>query len=427
MEFTQVQKLLSGEKILTPFEVNQIAREVLESLTFKVKGEVFELKRDKKYTLVYFGLKDEKGRVKCIASHYLIDNLDFELKDGMEIIVLAQLTVYEMKGEFQLRVLEASPVGKGSLYEELEKLKAKLHAEGIFDSTRKKPLPEFPEKIGVITSEKGEGAWKDVLKVIKERFPAVELVLVDVMVEGKKAVAQIVKALEVLNQREDIDLIILTRGGGSFEDFMPFNTEEVAKAVANSHIPVICAIGHEKDVSIAELAADKRAPTPTYAAQLAVKDKTSLLQRIDELMEKIEKMKKFPVEYQTKLKEIMGIIRQRIWFHLELKKKGLLFLESKIEEFGQKFKILNLQLENLKEKIQRSYLTLLEHKKKDLNKALKLIELLDPYRLLQKGYTITYNREGKLITSIKDIQEEEIIFTQFKEGKVKSKVLKKLI
>lgn len=244
------------------FDSNEILRQVY------VRGEISNFK----YHLsghLYFVLKDERAQIRCVMFKNRTILLPFMPENGMKVIALGYVTVYERNGEYQLYVDDMQPDGIGALYLAYEKLKEKLQKEGLFDVSFKKPIPFLPKKIGIITSLNG-AAIRDLLTVIRRRYPNVNILIAPVSVQGKQAVDEICEAIKDLNNVGNLDVIILGRGGGSIEELWTFNEEKVARAIFNSRIPIISAVGHETDYTIADFVADKRAPTPSAAGEMVV-------------------------------------------------------------------------------------------------------------------------------------------------------------
>jgi len=267
--------------------LNSEVRAVLEGSfpLLWVEGEISNLSRPSSGH-VYFSLKDPHAQVRCALFRMRRTHLRFQPTNGMQVLVRARVGLYEGRGEFQLIVEHMEPAGEGALRQAFEQLKRKLAAEGLFATERKRPLPGFPRQLGIITSPTG-AAVRDVLSVLQRRLPALPVVLYPVPVQGDGAAERIVQALEVANRRRECDVLLLVRGGGSLEDLMAFNDEAVARAVAGSQIPVIAGVGHEIDFSIADFVADRRAPTPSAAAELASPDRRELLQKIGTLTRRL--------------------------------------------------------------------------------------------------------------------------------------------
>lgn len=250
-------------------EVNALAKELLEQVTIWVEGEIFDYKSSSgRYYYIYFQLKDESGQMilPSIMLPQVFSSLNFDFDNGQKVLAHGKLTLFTKSGKFQFQADRLELAGEGQLARQLELLKAKLQAEGLLDQSRKRPLPELSQKIGVITSEASD-AWVDFQRHSLTKVPFLELILADVFVQGPKAVNSIVRAIERM-QTQDVELLVITRGGGSLEDLAAFNDERVARAIAASSIPTLVGVGHEKDITIADLVADVRASTPTNAGQM---------------------------------------------------------------------------------------------------------------------------------------------------------------
>lgn len=257
---TYVKSLLDGDDVLS---------------SVSVRGEISNLSQPRSGHL-YFSLKDGEGLIRCVMFRSQAQRVSFPLSDGLSVVARGSVTLYPKDGVYQLYVSALSRDGVGSLWLAFEALRQKLGGEGLFDPERKKPLPPYPKKIGIVTSPTG-AAIRDMIRILGRRFPPAELLIVPARVQGAEAPAELAAGIERLNRRDDIDLIIIGRGGGSFEDLFAFNDETLARTVAASRIPVISAVGHETDFTISDFVADLRAATPSAAAELAVPDRTELL------------------------------------------------------------------------------------------------------------------------------------------------------
>ena len=246
---------------------------IVDVPTLWVEGEISELKVPQRVQTVFFTLKDPNNgfMLSCTIPKARYEALRLDLRDGDQVQCFGRPDIYAARGTFQLRVQSMEHAGRGLLLQQLEALKAKLEAEGLFDPARKRPLPFLPRRVGVITGA-GAAAQGDFLRNVHERFPPVKLVMIETLVQGERAAAQIVAALRRMQQVEDVDVIVVTRGGGAFEDFLPFSDERVCRAIAACPIPVVSAIGHEKDTPISDFVADLRVSTPTAAARTVVPD-----------------------------------------------------------------------------------------------------------------------------------------------------------
>ena len=267
-------------RVLTVSELNALAREALEKEfpSVWVEGEISNLRRYPSGH-AYFTLKDEAAQISAVLFRGAIQSLRFRPEDGLKVLARGRVSLYETRGSFQIIVDDLEPAGLGALQLAFEQLKARLQEEGLFEAARKRPLPLLPRRIGVVASPAG-AALRDILKVLSRRFANLEVVIAPSRVQGEGASLEIVEAIRLLNRLGGVDVLILARGGGSLEDLWPFNEERVARAIAASQIPVVSAIGHEVDVTIADLVADLRAPTPSAAAEMVVRSKEDLMERI---------------------------------------------------------------------------------------------------------------------------------------------------
>ena len=299
-----------GERpVLTVSELTQAVKETLElDARFQnilVRGEISNFKHHTSGHM-YFTLKDEKSRLKCVMFRSHNARLRFRPEDGLKVIAGGRLGVYEVAGEYQLYVEELYPEGLGALHLAFEQLKAKLQAEGLFDPARKRPLPGLPRTVGIVTSPTG-AAIRDMVSVLRRRFPNVNILLAPAIVQGDAGPPSVIRALELLNWRDDVDVIIVGRGGGSLEELWTFNDEGVARAIAASRIPVISAVGHETDFTIADFVADRRAPTPSAAAEIAVPERAKLLQDVRDQEERL----RLAIQKRIRqLRESLGILRE---------------------------------------------------------------------------------------------------------------------
>ena len=268
-----------NDGVLSVSQLNRYVKTLLEGddvlQSVSVRGEISNFSQPKSGHL-YFSLKDGDGLIRCVMFRSRAQFVKFPLRDGISVVARGAVTLYPKNGEYQLYVSALSRDGVGSLYLAYEKLRAQLESEGLFDEERKKPLPQYPKKIGIVTSPTG-AAIRDMLRILKRRFPPAEILIVPAAVQGAGAPAELADGIRRLNLRDDIDVIIIGRGGGSFEDLFCFNDEILARTVAASKIPVISAVGHETDFTICDFVADLRAATPSNAAELAVPDRAELL------------------------------------------------------------------------------------------------------------------------------------------------------
>ena len=277
----QPEKLRNNKEreIFTVSQVNRMARELLEGIRVWVEGELSDVNTGYRY-YTYFTMRDDRAALPVIMEKALFQELDFPLEEGTKVVAFGTLGLYEKRGNYQLRAIRLELYGEGEMRRRIERLKRKLAAEGLFADERKKLLPIFPERIGVISAVEG-AAVEDVIRTVVRRYLPAYILVRDVRVQGKGASLEICEAIEVFNREFPVDVIIVARGGGSLQDLEPFNSEDVARSIAGSSIPIITGVGHEPDVTVADLVADFRASTPTGAGEAAVPESTELLFRLE--------------------------------------------------------------------------------------------------------------------------------------------------
>src|SRR3989338_10157344 len=398
--------LFFSEKDVKIYSVDEITTHIKNLLeknnllqNVRVRGEIsnFKLYNNKH---IYFDLKDENSIIRCVMFSGSNNQLKFKPEDGAEVIVNGQIDVYKKRGTYGIIVKEMELAGEGTLFKKFIKLKEKLEKEGLFNEKFKKPIPQIPRKIGIVTSLEG-AAVRDIIKTIKKRFPHVNLIIYPSLVQGDEAKYQIVRGIEVLNQL-NLDIIIVARGGGSFEDLWSFNEETVARAIFKSKIPIITGIGHEIDFTIADFVADKRAHTPSAAAELAVPnilEINNILSNFKKLLYK--DLRKIRENYTQRIKSI----KERSVF----KRPHIL-----IEQYLQ-------IIDGEKEQIIKIFMNENEIFKKDLEIFKEKINAFNPKAILKRGYSITmFGTE--IIKSVKTIKSNDIILTVLGDGELKSKI-----
>ncbi len=390
------------------FTVSEITREIRTSLEHKfsnigVLGEISNVRKPGSGH-VYLTLKDKNSQLQAVVFRNTANRIKFELKDGMEVISFGSITVYELRGQYQLIINKMEPKGIGALQLAFQQLKEKLEKEGLFDHAHKKTIPFIPQKIGIVTSPTG-AAIKDILNIIDRRFANVEILIYPVKVQGEDAAQEIAEAITELNNYSDIDVIITGRGGGSLEDLWAFNEETVARSIYNSRIPVISAVGHEIDITIADLVADKRALTPSEAGELVVPRK-------DLLIEKIEKFN--------------ARLLQSLTGKLRLSKEKLVRIANSYA-MRQPFDKLNRWQQRLDEFAQRLNLNIthaLNTEREKLSGIAGKLESLSPLNVLKRGYTITTRLEdNKSLRCIIDLSKGDKIKTNLSKGSIISEIL----
>lgn len=359
-----------------------------------VKGEISNFKNH--YTgHLYFTLKDENSLIKCIMFKSYAERLAFKPKDGMKVMVFGSVSVFERDGVYQIYVKSMMEDGMGDLHEQFEQLKAKLESEGLFDESHKKPIPLYPKVVGVLTSQTG-AVIRDIINVSTRRNPNVYIRLLPVPVQGPGAAEKIAEKIKVMNEKKLADVLIIGRGGGSLEDLWPFNEEIVARAIYDSELPIISAVGHETDFTIADFVADLRAPTPSAAAELAVPDVYELKQKIN--------------NYQNR-------------YRLALKKKNEL-MRLRYEKC-MKSRVFTDPLRRIRDMdvTVDSYIQRLENKMKIIHKDsqssyIKLVSKLDtlsPLKTLTRGYSLT-EKDNKIVKSAKELEKDDKVKLKFSDG-----------
>jgi exodeoxyribonuclease VII large subunit len=428
--------------IYSVYEITRQLRQVIETSLQPVfvMGEISGFIRHSSGH-IYFNLKDENATLRCTFFKGANASLTFQPADGMQVICFGKLTVYEKGGYYNLNVQNMQEAGMGLLQQKFEQLKKKLEKEGLFAAEHKKPLPKYPDRIGIITSPTG-AALKDIINIINRRYP-VELIVYPALVQGSDAPPQIIQGIKYFNKTKYVDFIIITRGGGSQEDLFCFNDEALARAIYDSSLPVISAVGHEIDFTLADFVADLRAPTPSAAAELAVPDKKELLNLLASLKKRLDLSvqnnftgKRTPL-LNLQL-ELAKYHPERVWrsfqqrfdmaemaLHNALKQlpeKRLQFemkannimqqLNSRIELCLAKSKAdCNLTWHQLNEKINNQ----LQFKTNRLNSLSEILEQLSPRSIQSKGWIMAF-KEGKLISSIKQVSEGENLSLDFADG-----------
>ncbi|MBO5060094.1 MAG: exodeoxyribonuclease VII large subunit [Clostridia bacterium] len=344
-----------------------------------IKGEISNFKQHYSGHL-YITLKDDGGVLKAVMFKSAASTLTFQPEDGMKVLARGRIGVYEQSGTYQLYINEMTPDGVGELYIAYEQLKKKLEAEGLFDEKAKKPIPQYPEKVGVITATTG-AAVRDIINVITRRYPYCEIIIYPSLVQGADAAPNIVQGIEYFNKHKLCDTLIVGRGGGSIEDLWAFNEEIVARAIYASQIPVISAVGHETDFTIADFVADLRAPTPSAAAEIAVPSQLELMSKISTMANRI------------RVAEVNALKNRR----LKIEKLSLRNPKDRIDDLRQRN-------DNLLKQAEKSFLLTLEGRKKTLSQLCAKLDALSPLAVMARGYAIAEEADGTVIRSVKDMQ-----------------------
>jgi exodeoxyribonuclease VII large subunit len=387
------------QDILSVSEITGLIRKTLE-VNFSEVNIVGEISNFKAHVSGhwYFTLKDSDAQVSCTMWRGKNNYVFFTPQDGMKIIISGKLTVYPPRGSYQIDIRSMKPAGIGELQAAFERLKQKLASEGLFDEIHKKPIPNFPGKIGIVTAIDG-AAFQDMKSIAARRYPIVELVIVPCKVQGEKASDEIVESINLLNKQNDIDVIIVGRGGGSLEDLWAFNEETVARAIFNSRIPIISAVGHEIDFTIADFVADLRAPTPSVAMELATPDANELFTFISGFSGYFrDKMQKIISNYRTIIDQTVSSYGFRLPQNL---------IKNKIQN-----------LDNIHYRFQNSFENKLDQLKNRLSLLNNIVELSNVDRILKKGFVII-SQDGKFITRSQNIIQDKSFDMKFYDGEIK--------
>ncbi|SER15911.1 Exodeoxyribonuclease VII large subunit [Gracilibacillus ureilyticus] len=411
-----------------------------------LRGEISNFKHHSRGHM-YMTIKDDNASIRAVMFQSQNMNMDFKPEDGMKVLLLGNVSVFESSGQYQLYIQEMQPDGIGALHLAFEQLKEKLEKEGIFDQQHKKEIPEYPEKIAVLTSPTG-AAVRDILTTLERRYPLVNVLVVPILVQGKYAKDSIAEAINKTNSLKGIDLIILGRGGGSIEELWAFNEEKVARAIFQSSIPIISAVGHETDFTISDFAADVRAATPTAAAEIAVPSRKEIMEYVQQLnrmltnnhnryihhqKQDLKRLQesyafKYPKRFITEKEQILDrlIERKQLSINRYAKEKWdkWKYADKQLEYINPE-KIIHLKEEKLKSvhnQLVQQGNHLIEKNKSKFSHQLSQLELLNPMNIMLRGYSIAYNENEDLITKASEVKVGDNFTVQLADGKVFGKV-----
>lgn len=372
--------------------------EALRNLT--VKGEISNFTNHIKSGHFYFTLKDKNCAIRAVMFRTYAQRVRFDVQNGMNVLVTGSVRVFERDGAVQLYCEEMQPDGIGALYLAYEQLKERLSKQGLFDEAFKKPLPPFPQKIGVVTSKTG-AALQDIRNILSRRYPIATLVLIPALVQGDDAPESICDAIALAQTRTDIDVLIVGRGGGSLEDLWAFNDERVAMAIFNCSIPVISAVGHEVDFTIADFVADLRAPTPSAAAELAVPDIRDLQAQVASMRTMLD------LHLQTKLRHSLQSVQA---------------LAGKLRAHSPEQRVVTNQdaLQKLTERLHMAAANLYKQKLAQYRKQTAMLDALSPLKVLTRGYSITYAGDA-ILTDTAAVQTGDLLRTKLSQGEIISR------
>ena len=392
---------MNTDKILSVSQLNKYIKMLMESdevLNYvSLRGEISNFKNHSSGHM-YFTLKDQESEITAVMFRGSASRLNFAPKNGMQVTAYGRVSVYEVTGKYQLYVNAMVNDGAGALYAEYIRLLEKLRAEGLFDEERKKPLPRFPKRVGIITSPTG-AAIRDMINVTGRRYPAADLVICPATVQGAEAPSELCDALRLLDAVGECDVIIIGRGGGSAEDLWAFNNEELVRAVAAAQTPIISAVGHETDTTLCDFAADRRAPTPSAAAELAVPDKVTIMQWLDERCERLDKaMSARLTEMDTQL--------------------GALAKQLKLVSPTARLDSVQTSLERAMEVMDVSIDKLMEKRRLMLVSAVGKLEAINPLAVIRRGYSMASAEDGGVISSVGDVAVGDNISVLVSDGHV---------
>lgn len=402
-----------------------------------IEGEISNVSRPSSGHL-YFTLKDQSAQVRCALFRLRFTNPNVIIENGMQILARAKISLYEGRGDYQLIIDHIEERGEGLLRRQFELLKNKLFAEGLFEVNFKQSLPRYPQKVGIITSPSG-AALRDVLSVLKRRFAALPILIYPTLVQGEMAAQQIVKAIQVANERQECDILILCRGGGSLEDLWPFNEEAVARTIFKSEIPIVSGIGHETDVTIADWVADQRAPTPSAAAELISPDQADLTERIRFFNQRLASLVTTSLrQYAASLDSLEKRIlhpNQRLQQHaqtldfmeqqlvraiktkIELNRRQLEFSLLKLQHVNPAFRLPEQRtaLANLSRNLSQLMSQVINDTKTKLTNSIRMLNTVSPLQTLERGFSITSN-EKCVVDDITQVQVHDDLEIRVKNG-----------
>ena len=406
MQFTRKNLAMSESSIVKVSQLNEYIKAMFDSNKalndIQVEGEISNFKRHSASGHLYFSVKDDKASINCVMFRSYAETLNALPKNGQAVIARGNVSVYTKSGSYQLYVRRMMPVGIGDLHVQYEKLKAKLALEGVFkNELTRRPIPIVPNKIGIVTSPTG-AAIKDMIRVLKRRWPMTEILLVPASVQGTDGARSIVNGLKTLYTRQDIDLIIVGRGGGSLEDLWNFNEESVVRTVAESPVPIISAVGHEVDVTLSDFAADLRAGTPSIAAELAVPNQSEMLDKIYETRKMLNK-------------QMMNIYQHKKNVFKSYLSTGILQDSSKI------LATYILQLDQMHSDLNNAISVVVMNKQKAFSESISKLDAMSPLKVIGRGYSYC-EKDGSAVTSVAQVKEKDHLLLRFADGTIKSEV-----
>lgn len=398
-----------GRRIITVSQLNEYIKKIVDSSAFLadvyIKGEISNFTNHYKTGHLYFTLKDEGSLIRAIMFAGHASKLVFKPENGMKVVVYGRVSVFVRDGQYQIYIDSMEPDGIGALYIAYEQLKAKLKSEGLFDERLKKPIPKIPIKVGIITSSTG-AAVRDIINVCGRRFPFATLILYPALVQGDGAAENLREGIEYFDSERSVDVIIIGRGGGSIEDLWAFNDETLARTIAKCCIPVISAVGHETDFTICDFVADKRAPTPSAAAELAVPDTAELKRKISNITGRLELL----------LTRDIDIKRQKL---KTMSEKRVLMAPTNIIDDKRMLLLSGTQ------RLESSMKLIMSRKNNDFARYTAKLESLNPMSIISRGYSAVFGADGTLIKSVDQIDVGDSVTFRTSDGEVIGEVTEK--
>jgi exodeoxyribonuclease VII large subunit len=449
---TQFQLNLAPQrKVWSVSEFTERVRDLLagEFPDIWVEGEVSNCHEAQSGHL-YFTLKDARAQLRCVCFRNQVRLLKFRPEDGLHVTVRGSISVYEARGEYQIYVEHVEPVGLGALQLAFEQVKKRLAAEGLFDEARKKPLPLLPRRIGLVTSPRG-AAVRDVLRILRRRFPNVHIILYPVRVQGEGAADDLVQAIKFLDAKQMVDVLILARGGGSLEDLWAFNEESVARAIARSAIPIISGVGHETDFTIADFVADLRASTPSAAAEIVVKSRQEFDRQLIEVQQQIfqrtryllldlrhrlqelaahrgfRRLEELLREYRLQSDEFLTRLATALEARLEQVRRRFTVAQTRIAAFDLRARIaaVRLGVERRTGELGARAERFLAAKHQRLERLTVELNERSPLRVLERGYAIVYDASGNVVRAAEQVALGEEVNVQLARGRLAAEVKRK--
>ena len=443
--------LVPDRKVWTVSQLTASIRDLLEAEfdDLWVEGEISNTRASQAGHL-YFTLKDDKAQIRCACFRDKLRGIKFRPEDGLKVTVRGAVSVYEPRGEYQMYVTQIEPVGLGALQLAFEQLKQRLEAEGLFDAARKKSLPLLPRRIGLVTSPTG-AAVRDVLRILKRRFPNVHVLLYPVRVQGDEAPGEIAAALEYFGRLDAADVLLLVRGGGSLEDLWAFNEEKVARAIAACPIPVISGVGHETDFTIADFVADVRASTPSNAAEIVVRTRDEFVRHIEQLARSLAQHVRLALlarrarlheleahrgfrrldhllrQHRQRADELSGRLGELLRRRLELSRRRVEVAQARVRAFDFRPRIatLEMRLAQRRQDVGIRMERLLRARAERIAHLRTQLEERSPLRVLERGYAVAYDAQGNVVRSAEQVEVGDAVSIQLARGRLSTEVRKK--